>query len=498
MKMYLKNKILRTTIISAIISISCNFTMSFANEASTISNPILPGYFADPSAYRFGDAYYIYATSDGFNVNQTGGWPVVWKSKDFINWEASRIDVIHENGTAFDLSSFYWAPSALEHNGKYYLFFTYADYYTQIAVSDTPDGEFTSLGNLFDTSEETRPYNKTIDSQVFKDDDGKVYITYLLNPDPEGDHRIWTAIAELDPDNLLNVLKIRKLEEIGTDYKEGQEIIKHGDKYYLLYSQGWWRDDSYHVKYALSDDIWGPYEIKDTILRSPNEEINGTGHHSTIKVDDKYYIVYHRNFHPWIGPGFRQTCVNEMEFDEDGKILEVRASHVADIPALGSDERYTNHVNIAETAVIVSQHYGEKHYAPENILDNSNRTLWKTKDDKYPYSIVLDLQDEKAIERTELFFEYPSKYYQYTIEHSNDNSSWRMYSDMSSNIDQGTPMRDVNKDNVSARYLRLTITGTQRMLGDAYGFIDTGGLPAENRRTERAGLWQFKVYSLAP
>ena len=28
-------------------------------------NPFLPGYFADPTVKKFGDTYYIYATTDG-------------------------------------------------------------------------------------------------------------------------------------------------------------------------------------------------------------------------------------------------------------------------------------------------------------------------------------------------------------------------------------------------------------------------------------------------
>ena len=29
------------------------------------SNPFIPGYFADPTVKKFGDTYYIYATTDG-------------------------------------------------------------------------------------------------------------------------------------------------------------------------------------------------------------------------------------------------------------------------------------------------------------------------------------------------------------------------------------------------------------------------------------------------
>ena len=47
-------------------------------------NPIIPGYFADPTVKKFGDTYYIYATTDG---NGGGYGPSqVWMSKDFVNW----------------------------------------------------------------------------------------------------------------------------------------------------------------------------------------------------------------------------------------------------------------------------------------------------------------------------------------------------------------------------------------------------------------------------
>ena len=47
-----------------------------------IYNPIVPGYFADPTIKKFGDTYYLYTTTDG---NGGGRAPSqVWVSKDFI------------------------------------------------------------------------------------------------------------------------------------------------------------------------------------------------------------------------------------------------------------------------------------------------------------------------------------------------------------------------------------------------------------------------------
>lgn len=34
-------------------------------NASSAGNPFIPGYFADPTIRKFGDTYYLYATTDG-------------------------------------------------------------------------------------------------------------------------------------------------------------------------------------------------------------------------------------------------------------------------------------------------------------------------------------------------------------------------------------------------------------------------------------------------
>ena len=47
-------------------------------------NPFIPGYFADPTIRKFGDTYYLYATTDG--TGNGYGPAQVWVSKDFVNW----------------------------------------------------------------------------------------------------------------------------------------------------------------------------------------------------------------------------------------------------------------------------------------------------------------------------------------------------------------------------------------------------------------------------
>ena len=56
-----------------------------AYDTPSAGNPILPGYFADPTVKKFGDTYYVYATTDG--TGNGYGPAQVWVSKDFVNWK---------------------------------------------------------------------------------------------------------------------------------------------------------------------------------------------------------------------------------------------------------------------------------------------------------------------------------------------------------------------------------------------------------------------------
>lgn len=47
------------------------------------SNPVIPGYIAGPTVKKFGDTYYIYATT---YASDAGLRPAsMWTSKDFVN-----------------------------------------------------------------------------------------------------------------------------------------------------------------------------------------------------------------------------------------------------------------------------------------------------------------------------------------------------------------------------------------------------------------------------
>src|SRR6185503_12178809 len=108
-----------------------------AQRANPFGNALVPDMIADASIQEINGTFYCYATTDGYGQGlKTSGPPVVWKSKDFVNWRFS--------GFYFPSAEKqkYWAPSkAIAANGKYYIYPT-VNGFIYPAVADAPDGPF--------------------------------------------------------------------------------------------------------------------------------------------------------------------------------------------------------------------------------------------------------------------------------------------------------------------------------------------------------------------
>ena len=141
-----------------------------------MSNPVIPGWFADPTIKKFGDIYYIYSTTD--NEMLASGAPTVWYSSDLKNWYNYIMEIPSLNAVA--LRNF-WAPDIIEgDDGKFYLYFGNCQAGCNIYgyVSDTPVGPWKKL-HEDDTPVIAHNYPipgfPSLDAQFFKDDDGKIY-----------------------------------------------------------------------------------------------------------------------------------------------------------------------------------------------------------------------------------------------------------------------------------------------------------------------------------
>ena len=116
---------------------------------------------------------------------------------------------------------------------------------------------------------------------------------------------------------------------------EGPFMLYRNDRYYFMWSEGGWGDDSYRVAYAISDSPFGPFDRQDVILKSDPEVATGAGHHSVIPGPgkDEWYIVYHRHPLPEkdadgnpipVEANNRVVCIDRLEFAADGTILPVK------------------------------------------------------------------------------------------------------------------------------------------------------------------------------
>lgn len=452
-----------------------------------LNNPILPGYHADPSVCKFGDTYYIYSTTDGYVLNGNGGKPMIWKSTDFVNWSVMEMELLNESGKAFNGSdNFFWAPSMIQIGEKYYLFFTLADYQIRVASGDSPEGPFTVQG------EDLFPKNKTIDPQPFMDDDGSLYITYLMYGDGAGGD-LFTAITKLNPENPREIIETKKIEELSYVYREGQELLKKDGKYYLLYSEGVWTGRDYRVGYATADSIYGPYTIGGIILQSADDDLVGTGHHSTIELEPgRYVMVYHRQCIPFNGQGFRQVCVDDMIFNEDGSIQKVNASYDGIVLGVTTSKEEATLKNVAEGATVTyTSDQKERIYLPANLVDGSFSSIFKTANDEGEKEILIELDQEYELQKTALYFEFGSKYYRYKIDVSTDGTNWTQYADQTKGRVRTTPR--IDEGVARAKYIRITLADCES-LNRNYGSKNLKD-PSRWRELPRYGIFEFRAYA---
>ena len=147
-------------------------------------SPVLPGFNADPNIARFGDTYYIYATTDGF-----AGWGgkefYVWSSTNLVDWERSAAavpDLDGANGNVPWATGNAWAPTIIERDGKYYFYFSGHNAGAQPQDhrrrgGGQPRGPFTAAAGRDDPQQQAVTSGQAIDPAVFTDDDGQATCT---------------------------------------------------------------------------------------------------------------------------------------------------------------------------------------------------------------------------------------------------------------------------------------------------------------------------------
>lgn len=414
-------------------------------------NPILPGYFADPTIQKFGDTYYLYSTTDG---NGGGKGPSqVWVSKDFQNWTMMPMN--------WPTSLYYWAPDVMKRNDKYYLYYCQPSCEVFCGVADTPRGPWV---NIFGKENEKSLIPDkfvtgaiTLDGQTFVDDDGSTYIYFGTWGIYDG---FGCGVAKLSAD-LKSVVEKKLIPNTqAKDFFEAPFVIKKNGIYYFTYSSGSCHDDTYRVQYATSTTgPMGPFVFaanNPILATSTDKTIHGPGHHSFLEEGGNYYIIYHRHNIPNSTRGMhRQIAADKLVFMPDGTIQKVEASH----QGIGALKQIQSSPNLAFGKPVKASSYYNDDFKPSYAIDDNNATLWRPKTCGSEW-IEIDLGKEELVQRVLTQFEYPTTFYQYMIETSVDGKTWTTFSDKRTNLLSGSPMTDYGK--ARARYLRLSFTGAEK------------------------------------
>lgn len=258
-----------------------------------ITNPVIKGYFADPSIVNFGGKYYVYATVDPWGGEELA----VFESSDFINWTPKKINWPTKEActSSTSNSSRVWAPSVIQgKNGNFYMYVSVGSE-IWVGISKNPLGPWKNAkednsplikGNLF-------PDYHMIDAEAFIDDDGQAYLYWGSGLNWVNGH---CFIVKLK-DDMVSFNKDEIKDITPPNYFEAPHMLKKNGKYFLSYSDGKCTDSTYKVRYSIGNTPYGPWsEGKNSpILSTSKDSITlGPGHHTIFSKNNQDYILYHR------------------------------------------------------------------------------------------------------------------------------------------------------------------------------------------------------------
>jgi xylan 1,4-beta-xylosidase len=264
---------------------------------NTFKNPILPGFYPDPSICRVNDDYYMVTSS----FEYFPGVPI-FHSKDLVHWR--QLGHVLDRPSQLDLdgtptSKGIYAPTIRYHQGVFYMVTTFV-------VSATGERR-----NFYVTATDpVGPWSEPIwlkgapgiDPSLFFDDDGKVYYTGNRKP-PSGQQ------YEKHVEIWLQELDIGKQQLVGPTYSlwdgalkqihavEASHIYKVDGYYYLMVAEGG-TGHTHSTTISRSKSIFGPYE---NCKRNPilthrhlgmNYPIVNAGHADLVETQNgEWYMV---------------------------------------------------------------------------------------------------------------------------------------------------------------------------------------------------------------
>ncbi len=299
----------------------------------TATNPILPGFYPDPSICAVGDDFYLVNSSFAYFP----GIPIM-HSKDLAHWEqignaCDRESQLPLGDTGHSRGLF--APTIRYHEGTFYIICTNVSYGGNfIITAQNPTGPWSEPHYIEGAD--------GIDPSLFFDEDGTCY--YIgTHPNPagcqyDGDWYIW--IQELDIENMKLVGEVHNVWNGAMRniiWPEGPHLFKIGEYYYIMHAEGGTGPD-HAVTVCRSKNVYGPYENNfcNPILTHRHlgrkYPICYVGHADLVKtINDEWYMVMLavRPLEGYTTMG-RETFLARVEWENDWPVVNPGVGRLTD------------------------------------------------------------------------------------------------------------------------------------------------------------------------
>ena len=296
-----------------------------------VYNPLLPGWYSDPSICTNGEGDYFLVTS---TFSYFPGVPI-FHSRDLVNWkqighvldrpsQLTGLDRQHTSGGIF-APDIKYNPA----NGTYYMITTNVGTGSFLVKTKDPFGPWSDPILL--------PQVQGIDPSLFFDDDGKAYI--VSNDDapggkPEYDGHTSIRIVEYDVQDDCTIGERRIIVDKGVDpaakpvWIEGPHLYKIDGRYFLMCAEGGTSDQHSEVVFR-ADSPMGEYKPwhRNPILTQRHlaadrpEPVTCTGHADLLQTPEGEWWGVFLGCRPVKG-GFenlgRETFLLPVRWSEDG------------------------------------------------------------------------------------------------------------------------------------------------------------------------------------
>lgn len=245
-------------------------------------NPIIPGFYPDPSICRVNSTYYLVTSS----FEYFPGIPI-FKSKDLINWESIGSVLTTPEQLPLQGSDGHggiYAPTIRYFAGKFYVVSTNVDHGGHFYV--------TSANPEKGWSDPIHVDQEGIDPSLFFDE-GQAY--FLSTAQDKGKNTVLLSKLNLDTGKVNDGHYIWYGN--GGRYLEEPHLYKINNWYYLLVSEGG-TEYGHMLVVARSKNIFGPYEScpNNPILTNRDlggYQLQGAGHGDFVQdQSNNWWVVF--------------------------------------------------------------------------------------------------------------------------------------------------------------------------------------------------------------